>query len=131
MNNDSHTTQLIIVCESLSSCNLKCEIGHIIPVSSAGNQTLLRTGLCRTQVPFLPLGVNFERPFSHLSHFIILKNHKISACLEQSPDRLVPFLSHQNQPKPHQQGVLLPELMQNQAQGNFWEEFLLEVELMG
>lgn len=63
MNNDSHTTQLIIVCESLSSCNLKCEIGHIIPVSSAGNQTLLRTGLCRTQVPFLPLGVNFERPF--------------------------------------------------------------------
>lgn len=55
INNDSHTTLLIIVHKSLSSCNLKCEIDYIIPISSDGNQTLLRTRLCRTQVPFLQL----------------------------------------------------------------------------
>lgn len=136
----SGSTQLITVWESLSSCTLKCGIGYIIPIPSGGNQTLLRTGLCRIQVLFLQWGVNFGKPFSHLSHFITLKTTKYCCVLCSALIGLLPLLlSHQNQPKIHQQGVFLPELKQNPqrsqsprfAQGNFWEQFLLEAELLG
>lgn len=112
----SGSTQLILVCDSLCSCNLKCETGYIIPISSGGNQTLLRTGLCRIQVPFSAVRSEFWEAFcsSATSHYA--KKHKILARLERCPDRLAPFLlSHQNQPKIQQQGVFLPELMQSSS----------------
>lgn len=136
----SASTQLIIVCESPSSCNLKCEIGYIIPISSGVNQTLLKTGLCREQVPFLQWGVSFERPFSHLSHFIILKNAKYWHVLRSALVGLYHFSSPIKANQKYTSKVLsFPELLQSpqgsqcprSAQGNFWEQFLLEAEWEG
>lgn len=107
----SASTQLIIVCESPSSCNLKCEIGYIIPVSSGVNQTLLKTVFWALQRASSLSAVRreFWEAFFSSATFHYTKKCEILARFAQCPGRLVPLLlSHQSQPKIHQQGALLP-----------------------